>query len=105
MKVTVGEIRAIIRQVLREAGGGTTIPSRPMVNNPMSPSMADREQLGRISIKDKDDPDEVSDHLKDPTYDREECWGPVPPTGKNPYAVPDPYSKDYHVIPTSPIKR
>jgi hypothetical protein len=67
--------------------------------------MADREQLGRVSVKDKDDPEEITPHLRDPLYDEEECWGPVPPTSQNPHAMPDFYTKDYGVIPTSPIKR
>lgn len=82
-----------------------TIPPRPNIRNPLSPSMADREQLGRITMRDVDDPEDVSPHLRDPVYDEEECWGPVPPNGKNPYAIPDPYSQDYHVIPTPQIKR
>lgn len=81
------------------------MPPRPVVRNPMSPSMADREQLGRISVKDKDDPEDVSPHLREPLYDEEDCWGPVPPKGANPYAMPDFYTKDYGVLPTSPIKR
>lgn len=99
------ELRRIIRQSLVEIGGGTTMPPRPTVRNPMSPSMADREQLGRISVRDADDPEAVSPHLRDPLYDEEDCWGPVPPTGANPYAMPDPYSQDYHVIPTPQIRR
>jgi hypothetical protein len=67
--------------------------------------MADREQLGRISIRDIDDPEDVSPHLMQPLYDEEDCWGPVPPTQQNPYNMPDPYTRDYHVIPTPQIKR
>lgn len=88
-----------------EAGGGTTLPPRPVVNNPMAPSMADREQIGRVSVKDKDDPEELAPHLMEPEFEQEECWGPVPPTAPNPYAMPDFYSKDFNVIPTPPIKR
>jgi len=29
----------------------------------------------------------------------------VPPTGNDPYALPDPYAKDTGVLPTPPIKR
>ena len=105
MRIRLGELRKIIRATLQEAGGGTTIPPRPVINNPMSPSMADREQIGRISIENMDDPDQVAPHLQDPTYDEDECWGPVPPKAQNPYAMPDPYAKDYHVIPTPSIKR
>lgn len=105
MRITVGRLRRIIRQTLGEAAGGITVPPRPTVRNAMAPSMADREQIGRISIRDKDDPEDVSPHLREPEYDQEECWGPVPPTGANPYAMPDPYTQDYHVIPTPQIKR
>ena len=69
----------------------------------MQPDMADREQLGKIAKPS--DPDEIAPHLTEPVYDYEDCYGPVPPQGKNPYTLPDPYSKDYHVIPTPPIKR
>ena len=89
---------------MKEAGGGTTLPKLPMVRNAMGPDLADREQLGRISSKDKED-DEISPHLLEPHYSEDECWGPVPPTQENPYMIPDPYNKDYHVIPTPQIKR
>ncbi|NBW12281.1 MAG: hypothetical protein EBR82_30045 [Caulobacteraceae bacterium] len=88
-----------------EAGGGTTLPPQPMIRNPMAPSMADREQIGRISIKDMDDPDEISPHLREPVYDEEECWGPVPPVNPGPHVGIDTYSKDYNVIPSSTIRR
>ena len=71
----------------------------------MAPSMSDREQIGRNSIKDMDDPEELAPHLREPVYDEEDCWGPVPPTAENPHVGPDVYSKDYNVIPTSTIKR
>lgn len=104
MKIRLGELRRIIRSMILEAGGGITVPPRPTVRNPMSPSMADREQIGRISIRDRDT-DEIASHLQEPVYDEEDCWGPVPPTGPSPYATSDPYNKDYHVIPTPQIKR
>jgi hypothetical protein len=105
MRIRLGTLRRIIRVSLAEAGGGTTMPPRPVTRNPTAPSMADREQLGRISIKDMDDPEEVSPHLMEPLYDKEDCFGPVPPTAQNPYALPDFYTKDYNVIPTPQIKR
>jgi hypothetical protein len=67
----------------------------------MGPETSDREQLGRLA-KDRD-PDEIAPHLTEPMYD--DVWGPVPPTGENPYAIPDPYTKDTSVFPTPPIKR
>jgi len=104
MKITVGELRSLIRSVLDEAAGGITLPHMPVIRNAMGPDFSDREQLGRISMKDKDD-DEISSHLIEPVHQEEDCWGPVPPTGQNPYALPDPYTKDYGVLPTPPIKR
>lgn len=103
MLLKIGELRKIIRKVIEEAGGGTTLPKSPYIRNAMQPDFSDREQLGRIA-KPKD-PDELSSHLLDPVYDMEDCYGPVPPTGKNPYALPDPYTKDTSPLPTPPIKR
>lgn len=105
MKITVRQLRKLIRSALKEGGGGTTLPSRPVVRDPNSPSMADREQIGRNSIKDIDDPDELAPHLREPVFDQEECWGPVPPVAPSPYVSADPYTNDYHVIPTPQIKR
>lgn len=104
MRISIGRLRRIIREVILEAGGGITVPPRATQANPMAPSMPDREQIGRVSIRDVD-VDDVAPHLREPVYDEDDCWGPVPPTGANPYAMPDPYAKDYHVIPTPPIKR
>ena len=104
MRITIGELRRMIRASLREAAGGITVPRQPTTSNPMAPSMPDRERIGKNSIRQMD-PDDVSPHLREPVYDEEDCWGPVPPTGANPYAMPDPYAKDYHVIPTPQIKR
>jgi hypothetical protein len=103
MKITIKELRRIINDVLMESGGGTTLPRSPMIRNAMAPEMADREQLGKISRDN--DPDAISSHLEEPTYEFEDCYGPVPPTNKNPYALPDPYTKDTSPLPTSPIKR
>ena len=103
MKITVGKLRRIIREIVSEAAGGTTLPKNSVIRNAMAPDMASREQLGKIAKPA--DPDAISPHLQEPIYDEEETWGPVPPTGKNPYALPDPYTKDTSPLPTSPIKR
>lgn len=105
MKITIRELRSIIRSVLQEAAGGTTLPNMPRVRDSIGPDFADREQLGRISTKDADDEDELPPHLREPVHQEEDCWGPVPPTGNDPYALPDPYTKDTGVLPTPPIKR
>jgi len=105
MKITLSELKKIIRSVIIESGGGTTLPKLPMIRNAMGPEFSDREQLGRISTKDTDEEDLTSPHLREPDYPEEETWGPVPPTGEDPYALPDPYTKDYGVLPTPSIKR
>lgn len=106
MKLKSNILRTLIREViLQEIGGAPANAPRQVINNPMAPSMADREQIGRISSKDIDSPEEISPHLRDVLYDEEDCWGPVPPVAENPYALPDYYNKDYGVLPTSPIKR
>jgi hypothetical protein len=105
MRITVGNLRRIIKEVLEEAGGASPTPPRPNIRNAMEPSISDREQLGRISVRDKDDPDALAPHLQEPEEDPEDCWGPVPPVAPNPYAMPDFYTKDFNVIPTPPIKR
>jgi hypothetical protein len=102
MRITISELRRIIRSVISETGGGI-IPKLPVIRNAMGPEMSDREQLGRLA-KDRD-PDEIAPHLTEPMYDDDDVWGPVPPTGENPYAIPDPYTKDTSVLPTPPIKR
>lgn len=96
-------LRTFIRSVLQEAGGGAPLPRSPMIRNAMQPGMADREQIGKIAKSE--DPDAMAPHLVEPVEDMEDCYGPVPPQGKNPYALPDPYTKDTSPLPTSPIKR
>jgi len=105
MKITLKELRKIIRSVIQEAAGGTTLPSMPRIRDAIGPDFSDREQLGRISTKDIDEPDELPPHLREPVYAEEDTWGPVPPIAGNPYSLPDPYTKDYGVLPTPPIKR
>ena len=103
MKIKLGLLRKMIREFLLEAGGGTTVPLNRIVHNSPGADFRDREQLGKISKNTGEN--EISSHLQDPLYSEEDCWGPVPPTQENPYMVSDPYSKDYHVIPTPQIKR
>lgn len=104
MKIKLGQLRSIIRELIREAGGGTTLPRSPRIRNAMQPDFSDREQLGKIS-RQQEDPDELAPHLREPVYDFEDCYGPVPPQDKNPYALPDPYTKDTSPLPTPGIRR
>jgi len=94
MKITLGELRRVIRKAIVEAGGGTTLPRSPMIRGSLGQEFSDREQLGRISMKDKKE-DLISPHLQEPDYPEEETWGPVPPTGEGPHSYLDPYVKDY----------
>jgi hypothetical protein len=103
MKIKIGHLRNLIREIIMEIGGGSHLPRTPYIRNALSPEMSDREQLGKISKGE--DPDELSPHLREPVYDYEDCYGPVAPSGKNPYAIPDPYTKDTSPLPTPPIKR
>lgn len=105
MKITLGQLRRVIREVFLEGAGGITLPRMPVIRNAMGPDFADREQLSLVSSKNTDDEEEVAPHLREPIYDEEDTWGPVPPTGEDPYALPDPYVNDYGVLPTPPIKR
>ena len=95
MKITIDKLRKLIRSFIIEANGGITLPHLPMIRNAMGPDFSDREQLGRISVKDEDDEeDDISPHLYEPVYEEEDTWGPVPPTSENPYVISDPYAKD-----------
>lgn len=105
MKITLGDLRKIIKQAIVETGGGTTLPRMPMIRNAMQPDFSDREQIGKISTQNIEDPEELPPHLREPVYSPEETWGPVPPTAPNPYTLPDPYAKDSGPLPTPPIKR
>jgi len=105
MKLTISKLRSIIRNAISEGAGGITLPHMPMIRNAMGPDFADREQLSLVTRKDMDDEDDVAPHLRELIYDEEDTWGPVPPTGNDPYALPDPYAKDYGVLPTPTIKR
>lgn len=105
MRIRLGELRSLIRDALLEVGGAPATKPRPMSSNPMTSSIPDREQLGRITVRDAEDPESISPHLRDVLYDEEDCWGPVPPVAEDPHAGPDLFAKDFNVIPTSSIKR
>lgn len=97
MRITLGELRRYIARKLVESGGGTPTRSEPYLSNPMSPATADREQLGSLADADidTDDGEELPPHLREPTLDADDCWGPVPPTQEDPYVGQDPYVRDY----------
>lgn len=104
MRTTIGEIRKIIRETLRGSAGSM---AKGRLSTPGSGgvNLFDREQLGKISAQTLGNPNEISPHLRDETETTDDIWGPVPPGEDDPKASSDPFSKDYHVIPTPPIKR
>jgi len=91
-----GILRQYIRAFIFEALEG------PHISNVLSQDLVSREQIG--SLADGED-DEMSAHLLEPTITPEECYGPVPPNADDPGVFADPFTKDYHVLPTSTIKR
>ena len=104
MKITIGQLRSIIRKTIIESGGGWASPPQPVINNPMSPDISYREALGKLQTGTPDE-DDLPEHLRFPEEDEEDCWGPVPPTGKEPYVGQDPFTRDYSPLPTPQIKR
>jgi hypothetical protein len=104
MKITLGQLRSIIRHALLEAGGASPIPSQPYTRNAMSPDINHREQLGKLEFGEVED--ELPEHLREPELTPEECWGPVPPNDENdPGVYQDPFVRSYSPLPTPGIKR
>lgn len=97
MRMTLGRLR----DVLREAG---KFPGQPAGRNVLSPDINHREQVAALSAKaidTADDPDGLPEHLRDPTVDPEDCYGPVPPDAEKPYLMQDPLASDYGPQPFS----
>ena len=105
MKTTIGEIRQLIREILKEISAGSMAASRLTGPGSGGSRIFDREQLDKISTSSLGDPEELSPHLREPVEDEEDCWGPVPPVADPVGSITDPFSQDYHVIPTPNIKR
>lgn len=86
-----------LRRWLQEARAAGPYPGRPAARNVLAPDVNDREQLGTLAgdpIDTIDDPDGLPDHLREPTVDRDDCFGPVPPDAEKPYVSVDPYATD-----------
>lgn len=93
-----------LRRWLREAEAPGRYPGRPAARNVLSPATSEREQLGSLAGEPLDtanDPDGVPEHLREPTVDREDCYGPVPPSGREPWVSIDPFTSDYAPQPFS----
>jgi hypothetical protein len=109
VRLTLRQLRQVIREALVREWAGTA-PTKPMfnaVNEPLSPSTNDREQLGCLADTppDVDPNDELPSHLRDPVEEPEDCYGPVPPVQGDPYVQQDPFTRDTSPLPTSPIRR
>lgn len=103
MKLTIKELRKIIREMITESGGG--VGTSPHIRDVLSPSLSSREQLSKNTAGDNDYEEELSPHLR-AVDDPEEEWdqGPVPAdNGDDFYAVMDPYTNDWSVLPTKPF--
>ena len=66
-------------------------------------SFVGREQIGSLAADDFEDI--LPDHLREPELDLEDYFGPVPPSAGEPNVSSDPFTRDYHVIPTRPVYR
>lgn len=97
MRTTIGQLRRYIRRLEENNWSNYS-------RNSLSPSENDREAITTMQLKTADGENELSGHLQDAMRDEtdEELWGPVPPK-KNDltfHAELDPFSQDWHVLPT-----
>jgi len=97
----------MLREILHEAilvekGGGN--PSYPYIRDAVGPAMSDREAIGSLADDGRTDKEDMlPPHLREPNEDRADDLGPVPPKeddAGDPYVISDPYTTDYHVLPT-----
>lgn len=107
VKLSLRELKQLIKLYLVEAPGDGPTRPRPTQRNPLSPDINSREQLDSLKQRDIDTDDgmDLPPHLREPVYDAEECFGPVPPTGEEPYMQQDPLVRDYSPLPSSRIMR
>ena len=104
VKISIRELRSIIRQAIIETGGGWASPPQPASGDSFNPDINRREALGRLESGTPID-DDLPSHLRDPQEDFEDDYGPVPPTKGDPYVSQDPYARDFSPLPTPSIKR
>lgn len=106
MRITLKELRHRIRHALHEKGGGNAMT--PHIRDALSPALSDREELGRMTLKDLDGNEEIASHLRDQSIEASvaDDFGPVPPKqGNDVTALTDPYTRDYGVLPISSIRK
>jgi hypothetical protein len=108
VKLTIRDLRKIVKSVLREAGGAaSTKPMFGAINDPLSPATSDRESLGYLADNPRgvDPNDQLPAHLREPLETPEDCFGPVPPVGEDPYVMQDPLVRDASPLPGPRINR
>lgn len=100
-------IRDYVKAIITEWGGAMPNKPQPQQRNAMSPDIATREPITNMSKNDIDtDGDtDLPSHLREPTVNMEDCYGPVPPTAEEPYTQQDPNVRDFSPLPTSGIRR
>lgn len=98
MKITIGELRRCIRQVIVESMTSPPHNRRqPFEGSGPSIDVADREQIG--TLNDVDPEEDIAYHLQDPDADDDVDYGPVPPIADDPYVIQDPYVRHHAVTP------
>lgn len=108
MKLTLGRFRSIVREALtREGAGGVPSKAQPFIGDETGSTWNSREQLAALKDQDTDTEtgDELPPHLREPMYDADECFGPVPPDAPEPWILSDPFVRDSSPTPTPGIRR
>lgn len=100
-------IREYVKALILELGGAVPNKPQPYQRNAMSPDVATREPITNMSKNDidTDGNEDLPTHLREPTVDMADCYGPVPPTAEEPYTTQDPGVRDYSPLPTPGIRR
>lgn len=96
-------LRYYIRYILKEAYASNV--DGPHLSNVISTHLAQKDEIPYLGKKRKKDEEEISAHLMEPEVDMDDCYGPVPPTTEEPGVFIDPYTKNWHVIPTADHRR
>lgn len=103
MKVTIGEVRKLVRRVLEVNAWSN------YVRDVNAPATDDREAITKMQLKTADGENELSGHLLDAEKleTDEEMWGPVPPKKDQVtfYSTTDPYANDWSPLPTGNFRR
>ncbi len=96
-----------MRASLLEWAGAPPNKPEPYVGDSFGSDWTSREALTSLADVDVDTEqgDELPPHLREPLYDEEDCYGPVPPTAEQPGVYSDPFVRDSSPVPTSGIRR